>query len=190
MPTLVKDEALRKRILGGLLVLQPSQEVFREPSPDGSLALVFFDSVDVGQGHGYWRSRFAVVDAGDRKVQEFGFVHTTSAAGDCAWAPDSRHAAVAISEGILIWRKGEFACVRVKSWGDHPRLLWKDEKTIVARDFQYVTLVRGGGEPGTEKTGEATIRLDQLKFYPAPQTGAIAYLLSLQPILTPALFND
>jgi hypothetical protein len=190
MTTLVKDKAHRKQILKGLLVLEPSRDVFREPSPDGSLALVFFDSEDVGQGHGCWRSRFAVVDAADRKVQEFGFVRTTSAAGDCAWAADSRHAAVAITQGILIWSKGKFACVRVHSWGDHPRLLWKDEKTIVARDFRYVTLVRGGGEPGKEKPGQATLRLDQLKFYPADRTGAIAYLLQLQPILTPALFND
>ncbi len=190
MPPQVKDAALKRRLLKGLMVLDASQEAYLERSPDGARALVFFDAMDVGQGHGYWRSRFAVVDAEHRKVQEFGFVYATSAAGDCAWAPDSGHAAVAVSEGIIIWREGKFACVRVKSWGRNPALVWKDEKTFVAKDFEYVTLVRGGGEPGKEKTGKATIRLDQLKFYPVSQTGAIAYLLELQPILTPELFVD
>jgi hypothetical protein len=190
MPALVEDAALKKTILKGLMVLDPSQPVFREPSPDGKLAAVFYDAIDVAQGHGYWRSRCAVVDDKNRHVRQFGFVYTITCDGVCAWSPDSKHLAVAISEGIVFWRKGKFACVRVLSWDDKGSLSWKDDKTLVAKNFHHVKVRRGGSDTGVGMLGAAEIRLDQVEFYQESQIGTIAFLLSRQPILTPELFSD
>jgi hypothetical protein len=188
MPTLIEDAIVKKAILNGLHVLDHSQAVFREPSPDGKISLVFFDAMDVAQGHGIWRSRFSVVDANNCLVREFGYRLTVSQAGVCAWAPDSKHAAIAMSGGVLVWRKGKFALVRVLSWDDSAALSFASPTTLSVTGFEWVVVRRGGADVGGQKTGKAEISLDQLEFYQESLIGSIEHLLNRQPILTPQLF--
>ncbi|UPT72805.1 MAG: hypothetical protein M0D55_12835 [Elusimicrobiota bacterium] len=187
MPKEIKDAAVKKAVLKAVHV--KDGWAAQEPSPDGRLKLVFFGQMDVSQGHGIWRSRFAILDDKNHGVREFGW--RVAAENDpCAWSPDSVHAAVALSNGIVFWRKGKFAAVRVLSWGKGAKLAWKDEKTLLVSGYEYVKVRRGGADSGGEKIGKAEIGLEQVEFYHEDRLGTIEYLLNRQPILTPELFED
>lgn len=189
----IKDEKAKKAILKDVSALQKDSSLWLDRSPDGKAALAFFDPEDVAQGHGIWATRCAVLKEKDRLDTMLGWASACPGVdGLSLWAPDSGHAAIAMGDRIVIWKRAQrkFAVVSLQlGWAKNPGFSW-DGEALTVRNFSYVYPKRGTSQVGRCKTGTAVIRLSQLDFFPRDHVSTIAAIAATQPSLTPELFND